>query len=597
MKRFQKIFIFILMTCLVLCSACHKAQKGDSVALKVTLVSSNDYTLVEGEKTVTSKVGDTVRFRVLPKEGFYVSSLDYPSYDLETLSDGSVRVVLYGVEYSTRVHLFILKDENLCTVRYDQNDGTGNSFSVKYELNGHLYPNTEIGTDKMEREGYTLIGWNTQRDGNGNFVGLGSRFAFEEDCQTLYAVWKAWSNESLFSYRTEGDGITITNFLGDEREVCIPEKINGFPVRTIGMGAFRSKSFDTVYLPKGVERVEQSAFIDCSISEFCFYDDLKDISDDSFSHLPTRAKINAILPPVSPKGDRHANYADKVDLLRKGEKRKLVLFGGSGTYFSYNSSLLQELLEKRVQVVNMGLNAWFPFSPQMDIIKAFMKENDILVHIPEMSSQAQLGATIEFSLESDAEDGFDDRFFSALSYNYDLVSLIDLNKVHGFFDSYTRFFVERKENETGSYRDNANYIDEHGDYARSKPAYGINDVISWEAELRLDYLTDEATTRLNETYQSLREKGVNVFYAFAAVNEHGLMKLGNYQEKATLFERTIIEKLNVTVLGSIEESYFNGKDCFNSDWHLSDEASKENTGKLAGYLLEQNGGSYGKCVF
>lgn len=586
MRGFIKILNFIMIVFLAFfCSAC-QAEQNRGVTVKVTIVSSEDYTLLEGEKSLTLKVGENARFRILPKEGSYLSSVDYPRYELEKCSDGSVRVVLYGVSYSTRVHLTVLKDENLRTVRYDPNDGTGKIFSVRYELNGHLYPNTEIGTDRLERDGYTLIGWNTERDGSGASVGLGSRFPSDSDDQTLYGVWKRWSDADLFSYRKEEHGLTITNYLGNEREVCVPQKIDGISVRAIGSGAFCGKSFDDVYLPSGIERIEQSAFVDCSVSCLTFFDDLSYIFDESFENAtPLRVKINAILPPVSPKGDRHASYADKVDLLRRAGKKKLVLFGGSGTYFSYDSALLQELLEDRVQVINMGLNAWFPLTPQMDIIGAFLRENDSLIHVPEMSSMAQLGATKDFSLESESEDGFDDRFFVSLSYNYDLVGLIRLHEITGFFDSYTRFSNERQESEEGSYRDNANYIDEHGDYSRSKPAYGFNDSISQEAELRLDYLTDEAMNRLNGIYQQLREKGVNVFYAFAAVNEHSLMKTGSYLEKSELFERTIREKLDVTVLGTINAAFFDGKDCFNSDWHLSDEASKENSKKLADFLF------------
>lgn len=40
-----------------------------------------------------------------------------------------------------------------------------------------IYPrvNTDIGTKKIEREGYILTGWNTEANGNGSHIGLGSR--------------------------------------------------------------------------------------------------------------------------------------------------------------------------------------------------------------------------------------------------------------------------------------------------------------------------------------------------------------------------------------------------------------------------------------
>lgn len=97
--------------------------------------------------------------------------------------------------------------------------------------------------------------------------------------------------EKDFKYTIENDEVTITNYIGDDTNVVIPDTISGMPVTTIGKNAFfgnksimsvsfpesllsiESRAFDSctgissIYLPKGIKSLGQEAFGNTEISE------------------------------------------------------------------------------------------------------------------------------------------------------------------------------------------------------------------------------------------------------------------------------------------------------------------------------------------
>ncbi len=68
-----------------------------------------------------------------------------------------------------------------------------------------------------------------------------------------------------YQYEKRGDGIYITSYVGKDYEVRIPAKIDGLPVRTIGVNAFSSRyGVETVILPEGLTKLDNNAFRKCS---------------------------------------------------------------------------------------------------------------------------------------------------------------------------------------------------------------------------------------------------------------------------------------------------------------------------------------------
>jgi len=70
-----------------------------------------------------------------------------------------------------------------------------------------------------------------------------------------------------FRWTTNGNTITITGYTGSGGEVVIPSETNGYPVTSIGFGAFvQSPSRVTsVTIPDTVTNIGRSAFPSCFV--------------------------------------------------------------------------------------------------------------------------------------------------------------------------------------------------------------------------------------------------------------------------------------------------------------------------------------------
>ncbi len=92
--------------------------------------------------------------------------------------------------------------------------------------------------------------------------------------------------ENGFEWRNNNGKIIITNYMGNENVVIIPDSINNKPVTEIGYEAFYNRTFlKEVYIPDTVTRIRGSAFKNCSaLQKVSLSDDLVSIGDSCFSN-------------------------------------------------------------------------------------------------------------------------------------------------------------------------------------------------------------------------------------------------------------------------------------------------------------------------
>jgi beta-glucosidase len=99
-----------------------------------------------------------------------------------------------------------------------------------------------------------------------------------------YGLTNIGQNTGDFEYTIENDIITITGYRGSEKNVNIPETINGLPVAVIGSGAFARNRLTSVTLPGTVTVIENRAFSYNSLTKLTMPDSLVMVDYMAFFH-------------------------------------------------------------------------------------------------------------------------------------------------------------------------------------------------------------------------------------------------------------------------------------------------------------------------
>ena len=137
-----------------------------------------------------------------------------------------------------------------------------------------FYGDTSLG-DVILPEGVTAIGERAFADSSVKSIALPSTLtdidptAFE-NCEGLTAyvesgstaeAWCAENSVNRYTYSVSDGEATITGYAGSETELTFPAEINGYPVTTIGNGAFKSNTqLTAVTVPVGVKKIDRDAF-------------------------------------------------------------------------------------------------------------------------------------------------------------------------------------------------------------------------------------------------------------------------------------------------------------------------------------------------
>lgn len=573
-----------------------------------------------------SRGGEAV-FHLKMKSGRFFQSLERNGSEIPSkvtyLSGNEVKLIVEDIRYSQTLKANCFTSNGL--IRYHPNggdylDGRDSSlpFLVGHELKHRLRPNTEIGTDSLIREGYLLSCWNTKEDGSGEDIGLGSRATVPYGGSLdLYAKWEKESDASEFEYSIENEQVSINRFLGGEKAV-VPAKIEGFPVTKIAAGAFLGEEKE-VFLPSSVALVENEAFLSSSIQQLTFFDNLIQISDACFSscHSFKTVHINAILPPRFHQGNLYSEItlADKMDILiLNKDKKKLIVFGGSGAYMSVDANQMTEQLSNGMICLNLAVNGWFNAIAQIEMMLPYLREGDVFLHAPEPSSP--MGILCFDTMIPQVRDFQYNktRLYSCVESNYDLFSLVDLRDVSDFFDGFSLYNEGRQGMEASSYtnfqdslfsygveyHNDLIYIDQTGSFALERKA-NANPEESGEADAVIEYLTDSETTRRIDYFRSLfQSKGAELFFTFAPTNRDTLaLRLsnpelftganeGNYlyyarpegipdpvfydvDEWIETYDRASLNCFGDDLILPLSQTLYHSGDYCEPDYHLSDE--------------------------
>ncbi|MGN1095215.1 MAG: leucine-rich repeat domain-containing protein, partial [Eubacteriales bacterium] len=272
--------------------------------------------------------------------------------------------------------------------------GGRETYTQKFSVVMYKCPNTLVEKGYFTRDGYTLVEYNTKPDGTGEAVSLGSRISLNgKGSIDLYCIWEKESAASDFEYAVVNGKAIVSKYKGNDKTVVIPNKLGGAPVDSIATDAFNGLSLEKVVFPSTLSTVESGAFSSCQkLETVVFFDSLIDVSEASFAKCNIKnIRINAVLGLYDDWMTGMAN--GKVDrLIWAKDMKKIVILGGSGSYYGWDCAALDEALGGEYVIINMGSNANVSASLYLEYFSAFMNEDDILIWAPEMGSWT-LGST------------------------------------------------------------------------------------------------------------------------------------------------------------------------------------------------------------
>jgi len=135
---------------------------------------------------------------------------------------------------------------------------------------------------------------------------------------------------SDFEYHKDVNRIVIDKYIGSDKEVVIPEKINSLPIEVIAKEAFKNTNITSVTIPDSVLYINEKAFYECKkLEEVNFGNGITFIGQSAFSNCTSLKKI--ILPKKVQKIETAAFYgctsATEIFVPKSLKKLEMSVFG------------------------------------------------------------------------------------------------------------------------------------------------------------------------------------------------------------------------------------------------------------------------------
>ena len=561
----------------------------------VTLQYNPMYCSVESEvkKGLGSK--ETVTLTITMKDGYVFdgwSTLDYicnlPNYEgddpkkaasYKTITDSITTTETYSFTASNEMNVYA---NYSMKVVYNTNGGKTSdgktTLDTLFSLSEYKCPSTLPDKGYFTRDGYVLSEYNTKPDGTGTAVSLGSKIKSDSSTLTLYCIWLKENPASDFEYGKSNGEVWISGYKGTSKNVVIPEKIEGLPVTSVEQNSFVSSAVETVFFPKTIQTVSDSAFVSCSnLNTIVFFDNIESISERSFSNCKklTNVRINAVMDLYFI-GWIQGTYCKTDRLVWAQDMPKFIFYGGSGTINGIDSKQVNDAIGEDYVVINMGANANASASFVFEGMQKWLNDGDIILWDPEPGNNT-LG---------DNSIGARGIPFYVMG-NYDFLKGIDITKHKGFYNYLLNAFAEKKAGKVCSWDTGNISYNCYGDNVSKRENQGR------QFQYRFDYLTSRYDySRMTYVINELKKKGVDVWFSYAVMDEG--LKLNEWyhqgqtiEEVAEEYTEAILEHFDVTIISdffncTVPNIYFH-----DSEWHLTNEGAVIRTQKLLIDILAQ----------
>ena len=482
----------------------------------------------------------------------------------------------YTIDASSATKIYL---NTSITLRYHENGGefkNGFTGEETYSVVFFQNPNTHYEKNDIKRDGYTLIGYNTKADGTGEFVSLGAKVtSVGEGIMDLYCVWAEHTPDADFETKADGGGLSITKYLGTAETVTIPESINGKNVISIASNAFaENQTLKTVVISKNVRKIGQNAFKNCKALETIHIfdgfarDGLPDSVFNGCDALQT-IHLNTVYQQIN---EWYSYGAGKLDrLMWAKDKKKIIIVGGSGSFYGFDCSILDEALGGEYEIINFGENANITSVMYFDIIEEFVGEGDIVLWCPEPGGWT-LGSR-----------NCSNRFWNFRKGDYGFSQYLNPEYYDNFFASFAQNCEVLKGSSKFKGYDALSYtLSKYGEDLADRQWNGLVFDYSFNARSTADW-------EMGELIDHITGKGARVFFSFAAMQKSGMENSGVKASDMASYEAAILALGDIESISDYENCILEDNCFSDSAWHLTDDGAKERTRRVAEDILKALG--------
>jgi hypothetical protein len=299
--------------------------------------------------------------------------------------------------------------------------------------------------------------------------------------------------------------------------------------------------------------------------------------------LATAATV--FLLPI-PYSDNLAAVVNKRDLLKDGQRDRIIFVGGSGLFDGLDSALVEQRLRR--PVVNMGLYAGFAITPLLREITPHLRSGDVVVIVPEYSVvfdaldfQARkwvfaLAPARNLRLYEEGPN-------RALAFVTDMVGLLR-SKLQALPKAVREVVRTRRLAPLvgEGYAYYGKYFNQYGDSLRTMRAAVPGVIEQAGVDLFSDAAyRDQSFASVNAFCREARGMGVQTLFFFPAYPEEEYRR---QEEGMPRYEARLRKELGCAILGTPQDFLYPFGYFTNTVNHINNEARRIRTEKVLSYL-------------
>ncbi len=259
---------------------------------------------------------------------------------------------------------------------------------------------------------------------------------------------------------------------------------------------------------------------------------------------------------------------EKCRRLETTEGKRIILVGGSGIAFGYDSAMLEEAFPE-YRAVNFGMYAGLGTKVMLDLSEDGMREGDIVILSPEQEAQT-LSDYFNGEAMWQAADGDFSLLLKIKPDNWGQM----LGALPGFAADKLRYHLKNERpNPGGVYQKSV--FNTYGDIdtalcgKNSMPnGHDLNTPVRFTQEI----WQEEFLEYMNAYARRLKKQGIKVWYRFCPVNA-----LAAGQEEVNTYYETLQEKLDFPVIGNPNDSLMDAEWFYDTNFHLNSSGRTVNT--------------------